>query len=88
MSPRYSCCGNNEYERLDKRIARKLFNAGEPIYILPNKLRLDIPWVHPVLIQLGEHKDFDAYVDAFSYYYCNRYVGNKAAFYHKMLLND
>lgn len=84
MSGRMKYHGNAEYERLDKRIARKLFNAGEPIYVLPSNLRVDAPWVHPVLIQLGDYKDFDTYVNAFVYYNCcSRAVGTKAAFYHK-----
>ncbi|HEY6565143.1 MAG TPA: hypothetical protein VIY86_11635 [Pirellulaceae bacterium] len=39
-----------EFKRITKAAARKLFNAGKPIYLCPHKMRPGFPWNMAALI--------------------------------------
>ena len=38
-------------KKINITTARKLFNKGEKIYVLPNKVALGNPWISPSLIE-------------------------------------
>lgn len=65
------------------RTARKLFETGKPIYLLPNKVRLINAWVFPYAIDKNRANgdSFDNIVNAFSYYNCNNELGNSVSYY-------
>lgn len=87
---------NGKLYRVDKRIARKAYNAHEPIYLLPCKTRLDNMWLSPckaikdAINYMGSddgfntviaRNDFESLVTCYSYYNCNTELGNYPAFY-------
>ena len=69
--------------KITNKTARKLFDAGETIFLLPNKVRLGNAWIFPFAVNSnnsGGHS-FDNIIDSYSYYNCNKEVGNSVAFY-------
>lgn len=49
--------------------ARRLFNEGRIIYLMPSKVRLDNPWIAPVGVARREFSDsFEKTVNAYNYY--------------------
>lgn len=63
--------------------ARKLFDAGETVYLLPNKVRLGNAWIFPFAVNTNNSSghSFDNIINSYSYYNCNKEVGNSVAFY-------
>lgn len=67
--------------KINKTIARKLYNAGKPFIIVSCNLRPEFgikfrtEW-------MKQFKDFDAMVNNFEYYNCrNSETGRRAAYY-------
>ena len=46
-------------KKINIATARKLFNKGEKIYVLPNKVALGNPWVSPSSIEKINDETFD-----------------------------
>ena len=77
--------------RLTKKQARKLFNEGSPVLIVPCRCSpFDFSGrysrysaVAHKLIMSEDYQDFDKFVNAFEYYNCNPELGRYAAFYKK-----
>lgn len=72
---------NLSFERVSKRTARRHYNNGESIIILPVKCYFDV-----FAFETGENhnkvKKFDKLVNEFEYYNCNHIeCGYYAAFY-------
>lgn len=70
----------NYYERVDRRKAKRLYNVGESIILLPCKCFTDwfsfeSPENH------NKVKSFENLVNEFEYYNCNYECGYYAAFY-------
>lgn len=70
------------FERVDRRTAKKHYNKGESIIILPVKCFTEL-----FAFETGENynkvRDFDQLVNEFEYYNCNYECGYYAAFYVK-----
>ena len=73
-----------KYSRVDKRIARKLYNEGKDVFLVPCNLRPDNSWGlgHPI------NKDnwntvgtFDTMVAEYEWYNCRPDTGRYVAFY-------
>lgn len=60
--------------------ARKLFNKGEKIHVLPNKVVLGNPWVNPSLIKKINDETFDYIINAYCAYMLHE-LGTRCAFY-------
>lgn len=76
----------NGFTRISKAMARKLFNNGTPVYILPCKVRLDNAWFKPAMINRNnlDNESFEKIVNAFEYYNCNyNELGKYASYYLK-----
>lgn len=71
------------YTRINKSKARKLYNLGRPITVLPCKANLSSPWFsNSIVSKESTDKDFDALVNEFTYYNCNTSeLGRRPAFY-------
>jgi hypothetical protein len=73
------------FTRINKRIARKLFEEGKPIYTIAHKLRPGYPFSMGLTIFPDEEKrnnrTFDAAVNNFIYYNCSHETGYYPAFY-------
>ncbi len=88
---------NNGIVRVSKSMARRLYNAGKAIYLLPCKVRFENMWIKPVravpdeLTTIGtstgfdtvvaRNKEFETVVNCFEYYNCNNELGRYTAFY-------
>jgi len=77
--------------KVNKTLARKMFNDGKTIYILPCKIPLNNVWVQPYIInktiansiynQTFEVIGFDTIINNFELYNCNYESGYYATYY-------
>ena len=69
--------------KIDKRKARKLYNRGEDVYLLPCKVRPGGMWIEPFLINTrnSEGRNFESLVNEFEFYNCSSETGRSASFY-------
>ena len=73
---------NKNYKRVSKVTAKKLFNNGVTIGILPCKVRPLNPWIDIVFRDNENNFSFDKWVNAYSFYNCNySELGKYPAFY-------
>lgn len=87
--------GKERYKQLSKRMARKVFNDGTPVYLLPNKvssecLRSDFKgFVSPCVVRYDKKEpltnafgeQFDKVLAYFEQYNCNAELGRYAHYY-------
>ena len=72
------------YVKLNKTQARKAFNHGVTIHLLPSEYRedvLDSIWGHCSISLLESNADFDSLVNSFEYYNCSYRKGIYAHYY-------
>jgi hypothetical protein len=70
------------YTRINKPEARKLYNLGRPIVVLPCKANPNSPWFSNSTVSKESGRDFDTLVNEFIYYNCNTSeLGRRPAFY-------
>lgn len=81
----------NEYRgqtftRISKAAAKKLYERGEEIYMLPCKLNPEGMYFQPMGLQIDEENGsaFDSAVNAAEYYNCNYECGYYMAFYREV----
>lgn len=67
-------------KRISMTVARRLFNKGIEIYMLPSKGAVGSIWILPVNLHKGD-SSFDAQVNAYRYYNCSAETGNRIHFY-------
>lgn len=63
------------YKKVSKTQARKLFERGEWVFLMPSKIPFDSKWITPAAIHYLHELSFDGAVDAFTYYNCNSETG-------------
>lgn len=72
------------YKRVDKRVARKQFNAGRVVHITTSMVRPG-GMIGSCNIQMSPDPDsldtFDNYVNSFKYYNCNSEVGTSVNYF-------
>lgn len=76
----------NGFKRINKRIARKLYNDGVDVLFIPCKLRPDNMWGLGIWENVnlsGQYGSFDKLCNEFIWYNCNFETGNYIAFYIK-----
>lgn len=67
-------------KRISMATARRLFNNGVEIYMLPSKAVIRNIWILPI----GIHQDeisFEAHVNEYRYYNCSAETGKRVHFY-------
>lgn len=70
--------------KIDKRKARKLYDAGVAIFLIPNNFRVDNNWGIGSYFDNRCGKTFDALVNEFEYYNCqSKETGKYCSFYIK-----
>ena len=70
------------YTRINKPEARKLYNLGRPVVVLPCKANPNSPWFSNSTVSKESGRDFDTLVNEFIYYNCNTSeLGRRPAFY-------
>ena len=70
--------------RMYKPEARKRFNAGEQIFVLPCKANINSPWFQMSMFAKDERepeRTFDRLVRAYEWANCNSELGYYTAFY-------
>lgn len=67
-------------KRISMTVARRLFNKGTEIYMLPSKVAVENIWILPTNLHKGD-SSFDAQVNAYRYYNCSAETGNRIHFY-------
>lgn len=68
---------------ITKALARKMYNNGEEIMIIPNRVRPNGILASWTTKPADEEADFDKLCNAIFYYNCNPETGMKLAFYAK-----
>lgn len=71
------------WKRISKRTAKKYYNEGKGVYLLPCNFNPENIWQAPMLVKYSQEKDyFNRSVIAFEYYNCgDRERGYYAAYY-------
>lgn len=79
-----------QYKKINKPLARRMYNMGYSVYLLPCKvnevvLTIKDAMIQPVIISFFESKfeenKFDRTVNEFEYYNCNAELGYYAHYY-------
>lgn len=71
-----------KWHRVDKRVARKTFNAGGWVRLYPSRVCPSSVWVGSVDIRYKYScGNFDAIINEFEYYNCNSEVGNSVNYF-------
>lgn len=70
-------------KRISMAQARKLYNKGTDIYLLPSKAVPGSIWIIPIGISQDNYdpRNFDAKVNAYRYYNCTVETGRRVHFY-------
>ena len=68
--------------RVRNEVARKLYNAGYEVALMPCKLRFDNGWVSPFIIK-DDNETFSHKINDFTYYNCNSETGYYPHYYVK-----
>lgn len=72
---------NLVYEPITKQAARKLFDTGSTIYVLPRNINPYNIWVAPYEINKTSIPDLDKFINMYIYYNCNAETGNSVKYY-------
>lgn len=74
-------------QQINKTSARKVFNLGGTIYLLPSKVRFDNAWTYPCEISKKEssdiHSNFEKICMYFEVFNCGRELGQYIHFFIK-----
>lgn len=70
-------------KKVNKSVARKAFNNGEIVHVVPCKANPASMWFRDSMIVISKLRtpDFDAIVEKFQYYNCNAQLGKRVAYY-------
>ena len=69
-------------KKIKKPTAKKMFDKGKAIYLLPCRIQLGSSWFQPVkIIKDLNCEDFNGAVNGFEYYNCTNETGKYAHFY-------
>lgn len=68
---------SNQYTRIRKDVARKLFNEGKIIYLTPSNIAASDSsiWIKPYPINNRSGENFNDLVNRYEYYNCNYELG-------------
>lgn len=71
--------------KVDKAKARKTYDKGETVWLLPSNVRFDFnsTWVRPYKISVKTcyGNEFDNIINEFAYYNCNSELGKSVHYY-------
>lgn len=71
-----------EFKRINKTVARRLYNEGKIIYLHPCKVHPNSAWMPPTpFIKVTDQTEFGKLVNAFEYYNCDNERGRYCAYY-------
>ena len=68
--------------KINKTTARKVFNAGKRVFVLPCKCKVENLWGIGSLMEKSETiPDFDEFINRYETYNCNNELGKRCAYY-------
>ena len=69
--------------RVNKQKAKRLYNQGESVTIIPCNVPLLNLWIggYTFNIQQTEHREFDKIINSFMFYNCSYQLGRYPAYY-------
>lgn len=69
--------------RINKTAARREYEKGRTLYVLPSRTRFDNAWIRPFQMEIArlDNADFDKVINEYEFYNCMRELGKRAAFY-------
>jgi hypothetical protein len=69
--------------KVNKAQARKAFNNGQLVHVVPSKANPQSVWFRDCMIVISKLRtpDFDLIVQRFQYYNCNNQLGKRVAYY-------
>lgn len=71
-----------ELQKIKKDVARRAYNAGYEVVLLPSKVGLNSLWVQGVRASKAfQDIEFNSLVNSFEYYNCCSELGHTARFY-------
>lgn len=73
-----------EYRQVQRRTAKKLYNEGKTIYLLPCKCNIGNMWVQLYELSNNDDESWDIVLNYYTYYNCNCELGRYAHFYIKL----
>lgn len=79
------------YRKVNKVVARRLYNEGVQVHLLPCKVNAHIVfdplykyvWIQPSILSTDSGVTFDTAVNTFEYFNCNSELGRYAHYYIK-----
>lgn len=72
-------------EKITRPVARRLFESGERIYLLPCKVRVGNPWINPMRASKNEDTNsFDNIVSLYEYWNCDSELGKSVSCYREV----
>lgn len=75
---------DQNYLRITKNQARKLYDAGESVYLCPCNLCPGYPWYPEIVVRKSEEIScFDIVLNHYSYYLLGSDAGKRINFYKK-----
>lgn len=65
-------------KQINRRKAKRLFEDGVEIFVVPCKMKLYSPWSEPMKIGEGAFviRTFNSFINEFEYYNCNSETGS------------
>lgn len=67
--------------RVNKYVARKVFNFGKKVYLIQDMMRLSNAWESPCPISKESERTFDALVNEYRYYNCDNERGRGVKYF-------
>ena len=71
-------------EQVQKRTAKKMFQAGETVYVQSSNFHPLGVWSQCIEINNKNGDSFESVVNSFEYYNCNNEAGKYAVFYKRV----
>lgn len=80
----FKLSNGTEITRINRRVAKAMFEAGEPVYLCASKMRPGPPWSPEACIQKGpDAETFEQAENAFTFYCCTAETGMKINYFKK-----
>lgn len=77
----YVVLNGKKFVRVNEAKARIKYNEGKTIYLIQDRMRLDIAWQSPCPVDNKGEREFDAIVNEFKYYNCDSECGRGVKYF-------
>lgn len=70
-----------EYKQIQHRTAKKLYNEGKTLFLLPCKVSFQNIWIQPFELSNNNNNSWKNVINLYEYYNCNNELGKYTHFY-------